>query len=121
MNKKLAFSTLVWRIMYQPIHYRTFVIKNAVDWDQKNLKKYFGACPTIDFNKSMIVCAFYGACSSGGFSVEITNITETDTEITVTYKLHRPPRNSMNTMAITYPCHMVVCDKSDKPVVFKEV
>lgn len=121
MTKKLAFSTLTNKTKYQPIHYRALVIKNTVDWDQKNLKKDFGACPTIDFNKSMIVGVFYGACRSGGFRVEITDITETDSEVTVTYTLHRPPRNSMTTMAITYPCLMVICERFDKPVVFKEV
>jgi tetratricopeptide (TPR) repeat protein len=94
------------------------VIKGKEDWEK--YKKEFsimGKLPKVDFKKEMIVYVSMGTRPSGGYSVEIKKIYEKDGKIKVIFKESYPGRG-LTTDVMTYPHHMVVIEKSDKPVEF---
>ena len=70
-----------------------------------------------DFSKEMIVAVFQGQRSSGGYSIEISDIVEQDDKIVV-YSVADEPSGGMATMSITHPGHFVACKTSEKPVEF---
>lgn len=75
--------------------------------------------PGLDFEEKMVVAVFMGQRSSGGYRIEITQITEKKKEIVVDVVQKEPPPGSIRTMALTQPYHMVVIKKSRLSVSFK--
>jgi len=59
-----------------------------------------------------------GEKPTGGYSINVTNVEETPTNIIVTVVENNPEAGSMNTMAITYP-YTVVRINSKKPIEIK--
>jgi hypothetical protein len=71
---------------------------------------------TIDFNSYTVIAAFDKINGNGGHSIDITNITENETNIIVTVqKLLTGNANSV----ITQPYHIVKIPKAKKPIVFQ--
>lgn len=75
--------------------------------------------PKIDFEKKMVVAVFMGNRSSGGYEIEIIKISKTEKEIVVEVKEKEPPPESLQTMVLTQPYHIVVIKKSLLPVKFQ--
>lgn len=75
--------------------------------------------PKIDFEKEMVVAVFMGECTSGGYSIEIINIIRTEEEIVVVVEEKEPLPESLRTMALTQPYHVVVVKRSPLPVRFR--
>lgn len=78
------------------------------------------AQPDIDFETSMVVAAFAGERSSGGYAITIEDIRENNEFIIVEIGIETPGDNCATTQALTQPHHMVLLDDSDKPVQFNE-
>lgn len=76
---------------------------------------HFNAEYAPDFSKEMVVAVFQGQRSSGGYSIEITGIVESDKYIIVSATAIEPS-GGMATASMTYPAHFVACKKSDKMV-----
>lgn len=77
--------------------------------------------PPVDFKTEMILAAFQGHCSSGGYGVTISEVGETDAQLTVVVKYHEPGPNEQTTAVETNPFCMVSVPRSDKPVGFRIV
>jgi len=77
--------------------------------------------PEIDFSEYMLIAAFMGEQSTGGYSIEIAAAFYYLEDIMVTVKRHYPPSGSGVTTALTQPYHVVKIEKSDRKVVFQQV
>jgi len=106
------------------IHQSNFVITNTTDWQNlmtqmnstNNVTDNF-AETNIDFNIYEIVAVFDEVRSNGGWTTEISSITETATEISVAYHFSSG-NGGFATCVITQPFHIVKIPKSSKPVNF---
>lgn len=70
--------------------------------------------PKVDFRKFTVLAAFMGHKSSGGFGIKIESVRDDGTNLVVTVKESFP--SGMSTMATTSPFHMIVTEKSNKPL-----
>ena len=77
--------------------------------------------PKIDFEKEMIIAVFMGTRSSGGYEIEIKNISKTEKEIVVGVEEKEPSPDSLRTMALTSPYHVVIVKRSSLPVRFQSL
>lgn len=75
--------------------------------------------PEIDFEKEMVVAVFMGIRKSGGYEIEIIKVTKTEEEIVAVVREKEPPSDSLQTMALTQPYHIVVIKRSSLPVRFQ--
>lgn len=73
---------------------------------------------SVDFSKQMVIAVFQGEKGSGGYLIEIKNITELDDEIKVEISETAPGPNCINTSNITSPLHILTYKSSNKKVNF---
>lgn len=74
--------------------------------------------PEVDFENQMMLAVFMGEKPTGGFSVEITEIIETEDSVEVLIKETIPGEDDMVTTALTYPEHIVISERCEKEVIF---
>ena len=95
---------------------------NNVVKTQSDLQRISQTSPesfkNIDLANNMVIVASMGEKSSGGYSIEITNIAENESGIRVEIIETSPGSSCMTTMALTSPAHIVEYKKSEKPVTF---
>lgn len=72
--------------------------------------------PEVDFETHMVLCAFMGTKSSGGYSIKITKYEQEGEGWKVYCETTSP--SGMATMALTQPYHMVKVAKHSQPVEF---
>lgn len=95
------------------------VIKTSQEWKNliakvdKNLES-----TNIDFDKELLVAVFMGKRSSGGFSIEITDMTEEDNNVQVNILEKIPAPQCFTSTVITSPYHIVKVRKTDKEFKF---
>ncbi len=75
--------------------------------------------PQIDFDKQMVIAVFQGACSSGGYNIEIKSLTRNDKGLEVLVRETVPRRDDVLTMAETYPTHIIKTEKYEGDVSFR--
>ncbi len=102
------------------------VIKTGDQWREiwkkvNALKLPRPELPKIDFEKEMVVAIFMGERSSGGYKIEIINIIKTEKQIVIEVEEEEPPPESLRTMALTQPYHIVVIKRYPLPVVFSKL
>ena len=73
---------------------------------------------TSDVQNANFVILNMGEKTTGGYSIGIENVVETDTNIIVTVKDKNPEAGSMVTQSFTMP-YCVVKINSKKPIIFK--
>jgi len=100
------------------------VIRNTGDWQKlwnqiHSSREPMPTVPVIDFSSNMVIGYFLGQRSTGGYSVSIEDIKESNDEIVVTISTTMPGRNSIVSQALTSPYAIQAIPKSDKKVVFK--
>ena len=78
------------------------------------------AQPDVDFGERMVIAAFLGQRSTGGYNIQVEDIRENDEFMIVEVEIETPGDNCTLTQAVTQPHHVVVLDDSDKPVQFSE-
>ncbi|WP_166666209.1 protease complex subunit PrcB family protein [Myroides indicus] len=98
------------------------VITNQTDWqnliDQMNSVDPTAPETDVDFNNYEVIAVFDEGKTTGGYSIDIINITEFEKEIEVEVdRLHK----GNDTQIATKPFHIVKIPKINKPVVFVEV
>lgn len=98
------------------------VITNQTDWqnliDQMNSVDPTTPEADIDFDIYEVIAVFDEGKTTGGYSIDITNIIELEKEIEVEVdRLHK----GNDTQIVTKPFHIVKIPKINKPVVFVEV
>lgn len=99
------------------------VIKDLAEWNKLlakldlNIKPWQNSISTdIDFEKYTVIAVIDEVRSYGGFSVDITKITQIDNRIVI--KVERLNSGGTTTI-ITQPYHIVKIAKTNKEVVFE--
>ncbi len=99
-----------------------YAIDNSTNWN--NLLSMFSdgviidnvfSETNIDFSQYMVIAVVDVGHTTGGWSIDITNISETSTNIEVTYS---NLDNGDDTLIAVQPFHVVKIPKSNKPVIF---
>ncbi len=99
----------------------THVIKNEEAWN--NLWNIVETgiparqAPHVDFNKCVVLAAFLGTRSSGGYGITLQDAVEYANRIEIIVQAHGP-QSGITTMALTQPYHIVKVPKSDKKIDF---
>lgn len=101
------------------------VIKTQQEWQAlwdrvHSLEEPKPVLPVIDFENEMAVAVFMGQRNTGGYSVEIMEITEEYSGLKVYYKESLSLPGGIVTQALTAPYHIVKLNRTDKPVSFAE-
>ncbi|MEE8419749.1 MAG: protease complex subunit PrcB family protein [Dehalococcoidales bacterium] len=94
------------------------VIESAADWEDlwgehTALRTPAPALPGIDFSRQMVIAVFSGLKSTGGYSVEITEIRATNRELNIVYQVTEPGPDDMVTEAETQPFHIIKIGRVD--------
>ncbi|MFC0250805.1 protease complex subunit PrcB family protein [Massilia consociata] len=76
--------------------------------------------PKIDFGRQMVIGVFLGAQPSGCYATGIESVRHADGKLKVRHVDTQPGPGVFCTMAITYPAHLVVVDRSEVPVEFSQ-
>ena len=92
------------------------VIKSEDQWKEVWEKVHRFRLPTpelpvVDFEKEMVIAVFMGERKSGGYEIEIKKIAERENKIFVEVEEKEPPSDSVQTMALTQPYHLIVIHK----------
>ena len=75
--------------------------------------------PLIDFKKEMVIAVFMGERKTGGYEIEIIRVTQKESKIFVEVEEKEPPSDSVQTMVLTQPYHLIVIPKPSLPVTFQ--
>jgi hypothetical protein len=67
--------------------------------------------PAIDFSQKMVVAAWMGEKSKGGFEIDIQSIRKENELMVITLKYIQPGKNCVSTMAMVQPFLFVLTDK----------
>jgi len=104
INTILEWNTLLNQIdiFYQPF---------GIDFTTQNFTE-----TTVDFTNYTVIAIFDRVYGNGGNSIDITNITEFETNIIVTVENLQTGNTSS---VITQPYHIVKIPKATKPIVFE--
>jgi hypothetical protein len=113
------------RILYHP-KAENLVIRNDTAW--KELLNNSPAMvvspeftnPEINFSKEMVLAAFGGEHSSGGYRIQIIQVNDRPYFVEVTINSTAPQAGQPVTAAFTYPYHIVKVPRIDKPVRFTD-
>lgn len=80
-------------------------------WNQTFKHKTNPGVPVIDFTENIIIAVYYGWEATGGYSIEITKISESFSEFNVYVEETSPSLGSGLTQATTMPYHIVKTQK----------
>ena len=98
-----------------------YVIDSEGEWSEllNRTRIRFQEPPAIDFSRSTVIAVFLGTRSTGGYTIEIKDIAETDDEVTVYVEETSPGPGENVIMAVTQPYHIVKTKKITKEVIFE--
>lgn len=68
--------------------------------------------PEVDFTQQTVLAVFFGQKSTGGYSIRITSIKRTGSELLVTYHESEPEKGKLNSQVINSPAHIVKISQS---------
>lgn len=125
-TKEVSFSTILQDDSFYGNYDNpkaNLVIRNQEDWtallstmNPYTDTNYFVPDAIIDFTKYQVIAVFDEVRNNGGYSIDITKITQTNSRIFV--KVEQLKKGGDNTV-MTQPYHIVKIAKSDKEVVFQ--
>lgn len=121
---QLEFQTIsTWWTSATPAYY---VIQNQSSFDEMwgNLTSLLippDPQPKIDFSTSTLIAVFMGMWVSTGYDIGIKEIRDLGQSVVVKVEKTYPGRNCFVNWQLTYPCHWVKIDKTDKPIIFETV
>ncbi len=123
-SKELPFETIEIGSYGKEKQRKDYTITNQHDWQDLWDKIYSTrspkpSLPKIDFTQSIIIGVFLGQRNTGGYSIEITKVLETEKNIEVLVEETSPGEGCMVSMALTYPMHIIKIQKVDKEIEFK--
>lgn len=96
-------SPTAWTELWGKIHYNPLSVKQP---------------PEVDLTEKMVIGVGIGDKASGGYSVEIQDITVEDNKLSVNYVERQPGTECGTTTVITQPYHLVVVERSNLPIEF---
>ncbi|MGE5702834.1 MAG: protease complex subunit PrcB family protein [Clostridia bacterium] len=89
---------------------------NAAKTAWESIRKQGGYRVSTDGQKTYVAIGL-GKRSTGGYSVSVTNVTQTAKgEIVVKAHENRPKPGAMTTQALTYPSVIIALPKTSKPI-----
>jgi len=101
------------------------VARTAGEWE-KLWRAYSGtprdreiAPPPVDWSKEMVLAAFMGSRTTGGYRVQIQGAEEVAGKLVVTVTERKPGPGDIVAQAFTTPYHVVAVKKSALPVQWK--
>ena len=94
-----------------------FVVQSQEDLEA--LPYHSAALDAVEFSKHTVIAVFQGQFPTGGYSVTITNITESQSSLLVSIEEKTPGPDSVVTQSFTQPYHIVKFRKISKPVKFE--
>jgi hypothetical protein len=102
------------------------VVRDAAEWvrSQELLAVSAGAGPTppaVDFERDMVILVAMGRKPTGGYDIEVSQVTRGDTLLSVTVTETAPGRSCMTTQAFTAPAVAVRVPRYVGQVRFTEV
>ncbi|MBF0278496.1 MAG: protease complex subunit PrcB family protein [SAR324 cluster bacterium] len=74
--------------------------------------------PAIDFTNKEVIGVFSGTRSSGGYTLEIDQVTGNGDKITISYIETTPGANCFTTLSLTSPFHLIQIEKTGKKFQF---
>jgi hypothetical protein len=77
--------------------------------------------PSIDFSRLMVIAVFMGTRPTGGYRIEVRNVTMSHGELVVSVRRTEPPRGSIVAQVLTQPYHIIVLPRTNAPVRFVPV
>jgi hypothetical protein len=103
---------------------RQVAITNRADWEKLWTEHTARMepkqpAPAVDFNKETVVVVTQGQKTTGGYGVEITDVTKYDGKAMVTAKTRAPKPGAITLQALTSPIHIVAVPKIAGKVEFK--
>lgn len=72
--------------------------------------------PKVDWSKEMVLGAFLGSRTTGGYAVQIAGVKEQAGKLVVQVETRSPKPGGFVTQAITSPFHLAAVPKSSLPV-----
>lgn len=98
--------------------------KNAAAYDTEAFKRLWQMAhgndgtplPAVDFTKEYVIGVFAGTRSSGGYSIEVSNVTDDAEARTVTITLTKPGPGCIQSQALTSPYQIVSVPLSGLPL-----
>jgi len=85
-------------------------------WVEGSLTLFLGQARV--YNDKLYLLVTYGEKPTGGYLVEITDVTERDDRLEVTVTFSDPAEDEMVTQALAYPYELLMIDDPGLPVVF---
>lgn len=77
--------------------------------------------PDIDFNAELVIVFFMGEKNTGGYSISVKDINETNEYVFINYQEKGPKPTDMVTMVITQPYCIIKTKKPSKELQFIKV
>lgn len=102
------------------------VIQSEKEWQKvlnklnttNNMSEQFKG--TVDFSKKDVIIAVDNVRNTGGFSININEVSEKKDTIEISVVTKGPGPSDNVIMAITQPIHIVLINKTNKEIVFLE-
>ncbi len=85
-------------------------------WIESRLDQFAGQ--TLEYDGVLYLLVTYGEKPTGGYDVEITDISEEDGKLVVTAEFTEPGEDDVVTQALTYPYDLAMVDDPGIPVRF---
>ena len=100
------------------------VVYSTEEWEKLWKQVHASIVPTpelpeVDFDQQIIVAVFAGEKPSGGYTVKVDRILQTDEAVTVYVVEDSPEPEEMTITVISYPYQMVKMPYTDLPVDFE--
>ncbi|MCK5233205.1 MAG: protease complex subunit PrcB family protein [Candidatus Aenigmarchaeota archaeon] len=118
-EKDISFETIRTGIYSNQYEKKNHVIDNLVEWDTFWWSMdTTQSLPGINFSENLVLAVFQGEHSSGGHSISVNKIIETESALEVFLKEVSPGQRCSVTQALTQPYTIAVVEKTGKDVQF---
>jgi len=92
------------------------VIRDRKAWEALWKQQFPGSAgsrvPAVDFSREMVLAAFQGQQTTGGYAIAITGARLQGKQVVVTVEEQTPPPDAITTQALTSPFHFVAVKRS---------
>jgi len=125
-TKKMEFESIAKGTNSEFVKKQNQVITKIEDLDKAWSVAFAGAVrskpvPVIDFETQMVLLVALGERTNGGYAIKLNEIREKDKYIEVDVVESQPGKTCVTPSVIVYPYEIVVVEKSEKEVVFKDL
>ena len=124
-DRNIEFKTIDQSAMSAEEKNYNVVVKDKESWEKLWNETHSNQIPLppvpeVDFTTKMVIVAFQGEKPTGGYSIEVKKIMQTNSKIKVSIDENSPGSECIVTQALTNPYHFVELRKLDGDVVYEE-